>query len=151
MGIGEIFSAWRSVAHIAEWSGLSLGALVGLGVAGYVGIQVPLVRRLVIVGAVAVVCLYAGLIHGGSVERRDVMAEWNDAKLKAERAAKARDAEIEMTVRTTYLPEIAALQHQADDRQHQVEDYERKMLAMASGSSCRLGPDAFRLRQPPKR
>lgn len=147
----EIFEGWRSVLHLAEWSGLSLSALAGCAAGLYFGWQIPLVRRLLLLAAFGTVLLWVGLIHGGSVERRDVLAEWSDAKLKAERAAKARDAEIEMTVRTTYLPEIAALQNQADDRQHQVEDYERKMLAMASGSSCRLGPDAFRLRGQPRK
>lgn len=145
----EIFESWRSVLHLAEWTGLSLSALAGCAAALYFGWQIPLVRRLVLLAAFGTVMLWAGLIHGGSVERRDVMAEWNDAKVKAARQAKARDAEIEMAVHQTYLPEIADLHRQAADRQHQVEDYERKMLAMANGGSCRLGPDAFRLRSQP--
>lgn len=146
----ELFEAWRSVLHLAEWTGLSLSALAGCGFALYLGWQVPLFRRLVLLAAFGVVVLWAGLIHGGSVERRDMLAQQAAEKRAAELERKKRDADIEMAIRREYLPQLATLQRAADDREQQVQINEHQLMAqLGAGPRCRISDDALRLRAPP--
>jgi hypothetical protein len=145
----ELFEAWRSVLHLAEWTGLSLSALAGCTAALYFGWQIPLVRKLALLAAFGTVLLWAGLIHGGSVERRDSMAERAAEKRAAEIARKQRDSNIEMAIRREYLPQLADLQRAADEREQQVKINEHQLMAQmgASANSCRIGDAALRLRQ----
>ena len=139
------FAAWRTLAHLSAWSGLSIGALVGLGLLAW---YVAPVRRLAITGALVVVALWIGLLHGDAVGRADLQTQWNAARLAAAAAAAKRDADAQAELDARYQPMIADLQSQADDRKQQVDDYERKMLSMVAAGSCELGVDALRLRRP---
>jgi PUCC protein len=50
-GLQAIVAAWRAVAHISEWIGLSVGALAGLGALVYFD---PPARKAAIGGGIAV-------------------------------------------------------------------------------------------------
>jgi hypothetical protein len=76
----DLFHAWRSVAHIAELSGISLSALAGLALAAYFGWQSALVRQIVITGVLVVAAAWATGIHMGALERTAVKAEWAAAQ-----------------------------------------------------------------------
>lgn len=143
----ELIDAYRSILHFAAWTGLSVGMLAALGALAWFGWQIPLVRRFVVVGALCVGCGYAGLIHGGAVERADVLAAWDKARRDAAIAAKQRDADHEAEIRAEYLREIAALQHAADDRDQEERTLEATIKAMGSAGRCRLGPEPLRLRR----
>jgi hypothetical protein len=148
-------SAWRDVAHVVGWSGLSLGAAGGLGaLAWYVA---PL-RRLAIVGAVAVAAGYGGTIHGNTVGlaegRVEVQAKWDKAKEAAEAAQALRDTRIAFDLKQTYQPKLDALASESAERKARADTYERKLLALlAKGGKpviaadrCELGAAAVRVR-----
>jgi hypothetical protein len=145
--IGAGLAAWRQLLHLSEWTGLSLGALAGLGALAW---YVAPMRKLAIVGGLAVAAGWAGLVHGDAVGRADLQKQWDAAKLAAAAAARQRDAAAAQDLEAKYQPIIAGLQQQADDRDNQVKDYERKMLellaATPASGSCRLGAAALRLR-----
>jgi hypothetical protein len=146
-------AAWRSIAHIAEWSGLSLGVLAaGAALVAFV----PLSRKFVIAGAVLVVVGYVGVIHGDRVGSADVHAQWDDARKAAIEAERDRDAMVEHNLETKYGPQLAALQKQATERKSRSDQYERQILALrasqpagkaAPAAACELGPRADRVRR----
>src|SRR5580704_8003828 len=94
-GLQDLAAAWRTVAHISEWTGLSIGALAAGAALFYF---VPLARKAVVIGGVVVVVGFLGTIHGDRVGRADLQAQWDDARAKAVEAEKKRDADIERTL-----------------------------------------------------
>src|SRR5262249_27315098 len=67
-------AAWRTITHISEWTGLSLGALAACGAVLYFE---PAARQVAIGGAVAVGIGWTCLVHGHAVGVAD-----RDAQLK---------------------------------------------------------------------
>jgi hypothetical protein len=146
-------AAWRTIAHISEWSGLSIGALA---VAGVVFFYVPLARKFMIAAAVTIVVGWLCLIHGDRVGRADVEAQWADARKAAIAAEQERDTMAEQKLAAKYGPQLAALQKQAAERKTWSDDYERQILALrakagAAGkpaaARCELGDRALRVRR----
>lgn len=156
-GIRGALAAWREVLHISEWSGLSIGALAGLGALFYF---VPLARKLAVVIAINVLIAWACLIHGDQVGRADLQKQWDEARVEAAKEQADRDSKVALELDQKYRPKLAELQKQSDDRKKQVDDYESKILSLwtagASGPAktakpaadhCLLGAAALRLRQ----
>lgn len=151
--LADVAAAWRTLLHISEWSGLSLGALVGGAALIYL---VPASRKLVILGAVGVLIGYVCVIHGDRVGRSDLQKQWDDSRTKAEAAQKARDADVARDLERKYQPELAGLQRLADERKARSDAYEKQILSLlakapaGAGAShtCELGAAADRM---PKR
>lgn len=137
-----VFSAWREVLHVSEWTGLSAGMLLGLGALAWF---YPPIRTLAITLAVNVACVYGGLLYGNHVGRADAMAQWDAANARAEKDREARDAKIAAELEAKYGPEMAAMVKKSTDLETLVTSYERQILAQKSGS-CQLGDGAIRLR-----
>lgn len=152
--LADAAAAWRTVVHVSEWSGLSIGALVAG--AGLVYL-LPAARKAAILGAILVVACWICLIHGDRVGRADVEAQWADARKAAIAADKERDAMIGAQLEATYKPKLAELQKQADERKAKADSYERKIVALLAkgpekapaGNACLLGAAANRMRRPP--
>lgn len=151
-GLQTLASAWRTIVHVSEWSGLALGAIAA-GVLLF--IYVPLARRFVIRGGAAVVLGWLLLIHGDRVGRADVNAQWADARKAAIAAGQERDQMAELKLDAKYQPQLIALQKQADARGNEVKTYEQRILALLardpkgsvkSAGSCELGDDPVRMR-----
>jgi len=109
-GLQDIAAAWRTILHVSEWSGLSIGALAAGALLIYL---VPASRKLVILGAILVLVGWICLIHGDRVGRADVHAEWDAAKAAAAAAQAKRDADIGQELEAKYQPKLADLQKQA--------------------------------------
>ena len=141
-------AAWREVLHVSEWTGLSIGALAGLGALIWF---VPLARRLAIAGIVLVLVAWASLVHGDAVGRADLQQQWDAARAAAEAAQVARDAAIEQRLAQTYQPQLAELQQQADERTARGDAYEHKILELLAAdpavATCQLGAAANRVRR----
>lgn len=143
-------SAWRTILHVSEWSGLSIGALAAGAALIYL---VPASRKLVIIGAGVVLVGWFCLIHGDRVGRADVNAQWADARKAAIAADQERDALAELKLERKYQPQLIDLQKQADARKARADAYERQILTMLSkpaskGSAaavCELGAAANRV------
>jgi hypothetical protein len=143
-GLQDLAAAWRTILHISEWSGLSVGALAAG--AGLVYLR-PALLKPVIFGAVGVGLLYLGVIHGDRVGRADVNAQWADARKAAIKADQERDAMIEQKLEAKYQPQLADLQKQADARKARAEANERKIASVSRGQPgrCLLGAAADRV------
>lgn len=144
----EALAAWREVLHVSEWTGMSVGALAGLALLGYLAWPIAIVRYFVLIGAFVIVTNYGTAIYVNHVSRADVMAQWNEAKAAAEEARKNRDATIAREIEAKYAPQIADQQKQVGELDAQVRDYEKQILAQLAGGGgrCELGDDALRLR-----
>lgn len=143
-GLQDIVAAWRTIVHISEWSGLSIGALAA-GAALFV--YVPVMRRLVIRGAVLVLVGWVCLIHGDRVGRADVEAQWKDARAAAIAAEQERDTMVEQQLEGKYAPQLDALKKRAADNKVRADGYERKIIAMLANAgsaahACELGDAA---------
>jgi hypothetical protein len=146
-GLEDLAAAWRTIAHISEWTGLSVGMLAAG--AGLVYLR-PALLKPVILGAVGVGLLYLGIIHGDRVGRADVNAQWAHAKAKADAAQKQRDADIGRELEATYQPKLADLQKQSDERKARADVFETKISALLKrtpANSCLLGAAADRVRR----
>lgn len=143
-GIGLAFQAWREVLHVSEWTGLSVGVLAGLGAAAWF---LPPVRSLAIRGAIVVAVAYGALLYGNHTGRDDVLKEWDAANTRAAAAKDAADADAQKGLDAKYLPVIAALQKQADDRNAQANVNDGKIVGAMAGA-CQLGSAPLRLRKP---
>ena len=139
--VGVILQAWREIAHIAEWTGLSIGTLVALGFLAYLD---PDLRKLAIRGALlagAAYCLGIFAYHVGSADKQ---AEWNAANVQAAQNARSRDAAADKATEAVYGPIIAARDQMIAELNSKVRDYETKL---SHGSDkCPLGTEPLRLR-----
>ncbi|MGY4295357.1 hypothetical protein ACVWXN_003452 [Bradyrhizobium sp. i1.4.4] len=147
-------AAWRTIAHVSEWTGLSVGALAVIG--AFVAYN-PRLLKPAIAAAVAVGIAYAGTLYGAGVGRAEIEAQWADARTAAIDAEHERDQMAEQQLQAKYGPRLAELQTQAADNKRKADDYERKLLAgMAkaavaktggtkSGGACELGAAADRM------
>lgn len=146
-GISTAVAAWREILHISEWTGLSLGALAGLGALFYF---VPLARKLAVAAAITVVVGWGGLIHGEATGRADLQKQWDQAKATAEKAQAERDAGVDEQLKSKYGPQLLALQKQASDNKERADAYESKMVGLLAkspaGPGCQLGAAADRVR-----
>lgn len=145
-------SAWRTIVHVSEWSGLSIGLLAaGAALVAFV----PIARKPVIKGAVLVIVGYVGLIYGDRVGSADVQAQWADARKAAIAAEKEREAMIEHKLEQTYGPKLADLQKQSAERKARSDRYERQIITLrakqaagtAPARSCELGAAADRVQR----
>lgn len=140
----DIASAWRTIAHISEWSGVSVGML--LAGAGLVYLR-PALLKPVICGGVAVVLVWFGLIHGDRTGRADVETQWADARKAAIAADAERDVMTEQKLEATYQPKLAALQKLAEQRKQEAQANERKINSSKTPARavCELGAAADRV------
>lgn len=145
--VSNAFGAWREILHVSEWTGLSVGALAGLGALFYF---VPLARKLAIAAAVTVLVGWGGMIHGDAVGRADLQKQWDAAKAAATAAQNARDAEVEKELEQKYQPKLADLQKQSDERKARSDTYERQIINLLAktppAAGCLLGAAASRVR-----
>lgn len=148
--LGRLWEMRQEISHVAEFTGLSITALIGCAIALYLGWQSAVVRRATLMIAAAAITLYFGGMFFYALGASDKQAAWDEAKVRAAAERKRQDAEIETKIRGEYLPQITALQNAADDRNQQVASYEQTMRTQAAlgGASCRLGPEPLRLRTP---
>lgn len=84
----SIFDAWREIAHIAAWTGLSVGTLVGIAAVIYFE---PPARHLAFAAAAIVIAIYGATIYGNHIGSVDMKAQWNAANAKATAQSVARD------------------------------------------------------------
>jgi hypothetical protein len=138
-------AGWRTIVHVSEWSGLSIGALAAGAALVYL---VPAARKLVILGAILVLVGWFCLLHGDRVGRADVHAQWADARRAAIEADRERDAMIEQNLEKKYGPQLEALQKRASERNRRSEQDERQMAKLpikaGAAGSCELGDAADR-------
>lgn len=142
----EALSAWREVGHLAEYTGLSVGALAGCAA---LFLYVPGVRLFVAAAAIAVVAGGLGLVHGESVGHRDgtaeVQAQWDEARAQAIKAGEERDQLTEQNLEQKYQPQLAELAKAAADSKARADDYERKITTGKGNkavAACELGDAA---------
>lgn len=154
----EIFSAWREVLHISEWTGLSLGALAGLAALVYF-VHIPFLTAVRI--AVLIVTAYFCLLLGDAVGVRDKQRQWDAARAAAAEASKKHDADVAELLERKYRPELEQIEKQSQANKDLADGYEKKMLALlarapagnkppaahhqSAGASCQLGSLAGRL------
>lgn len=108
-----IATAWRTVLHLSEWSGLSVGAVIGLGLLVYLD---PAARNLALAAGLAVAIGFSCVVYGDSTGRADVQAQWDAEKAEAaeKAAAAARTAVNDDTARAGAIEAKAKEQHEKD-------------------------------------
>lgn len=140
--IGVIFRAWREIADVAAFTGLSVGALVGLGFLAYLD---PTLRKAAIRLGILVILGYGILMYGMHTGASNVRAEWKAANIQAAKDAKARDSGTDKEIAAKYGPIIANQDKTIAALKQKVSDYER---TIPLHSTCPLGPGPLRLRGP---
>lgn len=128
---------WTEVLRVGAWTGLSVGAVAGLGALAF---YVPAVRGPAIGLAIAIGCFYGGELHGNSVGRADVKAQWDAADAQAAAEREERDASIAKEIEAKYAPQIAA--QEAEDGK-----VANGALAAIAGAACPLGSEPLKLRK----
>lgn len=145
ISLSEIYAAWRGVAHVAEWTGLSVAGLVGCGAALYFAWQVSFVRHAAIAMIALIIAGYGGVMAGNHVGRSDARAECEAQKRadkeRMDKAASARDSSIATITAKTFDPINDLLAKQDAARQIEITN------AKPTGD-CRIGASALRMRQP---
>lgn len=141
--LGMIAGAWREVLHVSEWTGLTVGALAGLGALAWF---YPPLRTLAISVAVNAVCVYAGVIYGNHIGRADVKAQWDAAIVKAEKAEAERTAKIAADTEAKYTPVIDEMTRKQKERDAYVRKLEKDLSVAKSGSACFIGAPHLQLR-----
>lgn len=136
----EILAAWRTVLHISEWTGLSIGALAG---AVALFIFVPTARQIAILAGAAVVIAYFAVVYGDTKGRADVKAQWDAAEVQAEQARVARDAQVAQEIEAKFAAAFA------DDGKAKQDEIDTLKAVAAAGDSCPLGDAALQLRNGP--
>ena len=137
--IGVAFQAWREIAHIAAFTGLSVGVLVGLGFLAYLD---PTLRKAAIRLAILVLLGYVILMYGMHLGSADKQAEWTAANIQAAKDAKARDSDADKAAEHKYGPLIAARDSMIASLKDKVDQYEKGN----TGKRCPLGSRALFLR-----
>lgn len=135
----NLFAAWRSILHISEWTGLSLGALAAIGIVVYLD---PRLLKPAIIGAIALALVYGGTLYGDATGRADVKAQWADARKAEIAAAQERDAMTEQQLEAKYAPQLAELQKQINADSKGPDN----AVANAVSDGCKLGARANRVR-----
>jgi hypothetical protein len=145
-GLQDIASAWRTIVHVSEWSGLSIGALAAG--AGLVYLRPALLKPVIAAGVVVGLC-WICVIHGDRVGRADVEAQWADARKAAIETEAERKIMIEQQVDLRYQPMLAELKQQSDERKARADANERKLAVLSKGAparnACELGAAADRV------
>jgi hypothetical protein len=146
--LSDILDAWRGVAHVAEFTGLSVGSLGLCFLAAYFGWQVPFVRHVVVAVASLTIASYGGLMVGNHIGRADMRvqceAEKAEMKAAAKKAADQRDMAAAKGIADKFDPIRAKLNAQDLARQAQVDNDAK------NPGGCRLSAAAFKLRQQPQ-
>ena len=158
-GLQAIAGAWRSIAHISEWTGLSIGALATIAAVVYLD---PRILRPALVVAIVALLVYFGVLYGDHVGRADVHRQWDDARAAAEKAQHERDDKVAQDLEAKYGPQLAelekqksanaALAKQAAASKARADGYESRIVGLlanggaASSGACALGAAADRLR-----
>lgn len=157
----DVAAAWRTIVHVSEWSGLSIGLLVVIVVLVYC---VPSLRKAALIGAGVVFLGWLCVIHGDRVGRADVEAQWADARKAAIAADQDRDLLNELNLRSEYGSQLTTLERRAVDNKKRAEDAEHTSLGLLAkvaalrksggkpggqaGGACKLGIASDRLRRP---
>jgi hypothetical protein len=155
-GLSELLAGWRTVAHVAEWTELSVGALAAIGA---VVVYDPRVLKPAIGAAMLLGAAYAGTLYGDRTGRTDVEAQWADARKAAIAAEHERDQMAEQTLQAKYGPRLEELARQAADNKRKADGYEHKLLTAKVADAgkdtrkpvavCELGAAADRVRGSP--
>jgi hypothetical protein len=151
--VEQLAAGWRTIAHVSEWTGLSIGALAAIGALVFYD---PRLLKPAIGAAVLVGIGYAGVLYGDHAGRADVEAQWADARKAAIAAGIERDQMAEQQLQAKFGPKLDELQRQAADNKRKADDYERKLLtakvadASKPGAVCELGDAADRVRGDPR-
>lgn len=152
--IDILLAGWRTLLHLSEWSGLSIGVLAAIAVVIWLR---PALLKPALLAAGLVAFGFSCVIYGDHAGRTDKQREWDAARVAAEAAAVRRDGEVAVTLEQTYLPRLKTLQAEADARKAQGDQYEAKILALiaagqpkgAAPAACLLGAVAGRLHHGP--
>ena len=139
--LSTAFAAWHEVAHISEWTGLSLGVLAAL--AGLVYLDSALLKPAIGL-AVAIVIGYCTLIYGYHQGASDIRGQWTAANTQAAKAAQQRDVDAQKAAEAQYGPIIEAREKMIAELDDEVDDYDQQ-LAKAN-DPCLLGGDPLWLR-----
>ena len=134
-----IMQAWREIAYVAEFTGLSVGILLFLGFVAY---SDPGLRKAAIRLGLLVFAGYFILMYGMHLGAGAVRTEWKAANIEAAAAAKARDQTINKDVSAEYGPAIANRDKTIAALNKKVAEYEKS----AHGPPCPLGAGPLRLR-----
>ncbi|WP_139483299.1 hypothetical protein [Bradyrhizobium ivorense] len=126
-GIG---AGWRALVHISAWSGLSVGAILGLAVLVYFD---PKALKAAIAGGVAVAIAWAAIVHGHSVGVAD-----EDARLQT--ISNRNDARAGAAASADETALVRAIESKAKD-QHNA-DLAGIARLKAAGASCAFDPDS---------
>jgi hypothetical protein len=105
--LGGIAQAWREIAFVAGWSGISVGVLVGLCFLVYLD---PLLRKVAIRIGIGVVLGYLILIYGYRHGTDNKQAEWDAANARVAAQIKQRDADEASAAGADAATAISALQ-----------------------------------------
>jgi hypothetical protein len=137
---GGIFAAWREVAHISEWTGLSLGVLAAIALLVYLN---PTLLKPAIGIGVAVIVGYCTLIFGYHQGASDIRGQWNAANVQAAKAAVQRDADAQKQAEAVYKPIIAAREQMIAELDQEVDDYGAQL---DKADPCVLGDSSLWVR-----
>lgn len=140
--LAQLDAVAEELRRFSEWTGISIGILVGLIALVWF---YPPARSFAIRVGVFTLVIYFALVTGNHLGRADVTAEWNAAKAAAAAAAKQRDVDAQAALDAKYGPIAAQLDQASKER----DAYEQQLLAaMAKDASgaCPLVPAALQLR-----
>jgi len=130
-GLQAIGAAAGAIAHVAEWSGLSVGALAACGAVIYF---VPFARKFAIAAAAAVLIAWACLTHGHSVGVAD-----EDAKLKT--ISDQADARAADRARTDETALVSAIEAKAKAQHDQDAAEINHLRSLGVAAVCAFNPD----------
>jgi|SRR5579862_7761087 len=133
-GIG---AAWAEIRHVSEFTGLSIGVLLFLAAVVYLD---PLLRKLAVRTAIAVVAAYFLALYAYHLGSADKEAQWTAANVQAAADRKAQDDANQRKLAADFPPPPATDQVSPDEAKILAD------LAAAAGGACQLGGDALRLR-----
>lgn len=99
--LSGIASAWREIVHVAELTGLSVGAVLGLAALAYFD---PAIRKFAIRAAIVLIAGYWAMLYAYHMGSTDKLAEWKAANAtehqrevsRDQRAPQAADADTEL-------------------------------------------------------
>lgn len=140
----DLTGVLREFTELAAFTGLSAGALAGLVALVWF---FPPARTLAIQLAVVVITGYVAGLYWYHAGRADVTAQWDRANAAAAKMAELQDEATSARVKAEFLPQMTALQKQADQYKQQVDKYERTIGVNSAPATCQLGAAALRLRQ----
>ena len=132
--LSNFFALFGEVAHLSEYTGISVGVLAAL--AGLVYLNPTLLKPAIGI-AVAIVVGYATLIYGYHTGASDIRSQWDTANAVAARAAWQRDVDAQKQAEAVYTPIIKAREDMIAELDDEVEAYDKQL--QAANDPCVLG------------